>query len=64
MGLQSSHLFHLVYRLIKLRRSDPMSTAGLLKPFRTNATAVSQLNLLEMDCFAVGTHSMNSPTGV
>ena len=65
MWVISHHTYFIfVYRLIKLSRSDPMSTVGLLKPFRTNATAVSQLNLLEMDCFAVGMHSMNSPTEV
>ena len=53
-----------LYRLTELRISDPTSTVGSSKPFHTTVTAASQWISSERGCFAAGTHSMNSLTGV
>ena len=53
-----------LFRLTKLRISDPMSTVELSKQFHTTAIAASRWSLSERGYSGAGTPSMNSPTGV
>ena len=53
-----------LFRLTKLRISDPTSTVGLSKPSHTTAIAAFWWSLSERGYSSAGTLSMNSPTGV